>query len=43
MEPGDALDRVARELHDLVAIPSPSGGEHDAVERLLIDAPRWLS
>ena len=42
MEPGDALDWVG-ELHDLVAIPSPSGGEHDAVERLLIDAPRWLS
>jgi acetylornithine deacetylase/succinyl-diaminopimelate desuccinylase-like protein len=41
MEPGLALDWVARELQDLVAISSPSGHEHDAVEHVAARCADW--
>jgi acetylornithine deacetylase/succinyl-diaminopimelate desuccinylase-like protein len=41
MEDGDALAWAGRELLDLVAISSPSAGEHEAVDHLEARARTW--
>lgn len=41
MNDTEARDWIARELLDLVAIPSPSGAEHDAVDHLVARCLAW--